>query len=214
VVISAEDIVLVEPNFRLHTIKSVLDLMLNVLHSRVFHFLEHLKAIKLMAREIEEKITTSIENKHLIQMFNLSESLVYYSNAINANNVVLVKLRNHIEKSGSSPEAVEVLDDITIDNNQCYEQAKTYSTVFAGMMDARGNLINNNVNVLLRKLTIINVVFLPLNLIAGIGGMSEFTMMTEGINWRISYTLFSVAIVLIGWLTAYLLGRLNFGGRT
>ncbi|HKZ22196.1 MAG TPA: magnesium transporter CorA family protein, partial [candidate division Zixibacteria bacterium] len=65
----------------------------------------------------------------------------------------------------------------------------------------------------LRKLTIINVVFLPLNLIASIGGMSEFTMMTRSINWRTSYFLFLAAMVLIGWLTAFFLGRMNFGGN-
>ncbi len=31
-------------------------------------------------------------------------------------------------------------------------------------MDARGNLVNNNMNTLLKNLTLINVVFLPLNL--------------------------------------------------
>ena len=60
-------------------------------------------------------------------------------------------------------------------------------------------------NSLLKNLTIINVIFLPLNLIAGIGGMSEFSMMTQGIDWRVSYFLFFVALVLIGWLTAYML---------
>lgn len=214
VMISSNDIPLIEGGFRhSHPIGSTLDLMLNFLHDTVYHFLGHLKVIKQVARELEQKITASIENKHLIQMFNLSESLVYYINAINSNSGVLVRLRNHIEKTGFSSETIEHLDDVIIDNNQCYEQAKTYSTVFAGLMDARGNLVNNNMNVLLRKLTIINVVFLPLNLIASIGGMSEFTMMTRGINWRTSYFLFSAAMVLIGWLTAFFLGRMNFGGN-
>jgi magnesium transporter len=212
VIISSEDFPLVESGFKhSHSLNSPLDLMLTFLHDTVYHFLGHLKVIKQVARELELKITASIENKHLIQMFNLSESLAYYINAINSNSGVLVKLRNHIEKNGYPPETLEHLDDVNIDNNQCYEQAKTYSTVFAGLMDARGNLVNNNVNVLLRKLTIINVVFLPLNLIASIGGMSEFTMMTRGINWRVSYFLFFAVMILIGWLTAYFLGRMNFG---
>jgi hypothetical protein len=59
---------------------------------------------------------------------------------------------------------------------------------------------------------LINVVFLPLNLIASIGGTSEFTMMTEGIDWRISYSLFYIAIVLIGWLTAIVLRKMSLGG--
>jgi magnesium transporter len=49
--------------------------------------------------------------------------------------------------------------------------------------------MNNSMNNLLRKLTLINVVFLPLNLIASIGGMSEFSMMTAGAPWWVSYPL-------------------------
>jgi magnesium transporter len=58
----------------------------------------------------------------------------------------------------------------------------------------------------------INVVFLPLNLIAGIGGMSEFSMMTHGVDWKVSYSLFLIAMVLIGLLTGVALGKINFGG--
>jgi magnesium transporter len=46
---------------------------------------------------------------------------------------------------------------------------------------------------------------MPLNILAGIGGMSEFTMMTEGIRWPIAYGLFTVGLVLVGWLTYVLL---------
>jgi magnesium transporter len=191
-------------------LNSITDILMNSLYFTIHHFLEHLKVIKLISRELQQKINTSMENAHLIQMFNLSESLVYYLNAINANNVVLVKLRNHIEKTGSSPEIVELLDDIIIENNQCYKPAEIYSTIFSGLMDARGSLVNNNMNVLLRKLTIINVVFLPLNLIASIFGMSEYSMITSAVNWQISYSLFLLAMLLIGWFTAYSLGRLSF----
>jgi Mg2+ and Co2+ transporter CorA len=50
---------------------------------------------------------------------------------------------------------------------------------FSGFDGCAANFVNNNMNVLLKNLTIINVIFLPLNLIAGIGGMSEFSMMTK-----------------------------------
>ena len=72
-------------------------------------------------------------------------------------------------------------------------QADIYSSVLSGLMDARGTIVNNNMNVLLKNLTLINIVFLPLNLIASIGGMSEWSMMTQGLDWRISYSLFSSA---------------------
>jgi len=213
VVVLPDDIPLTESGGR-HApqLGSVFDVMLAFLYYTTRHYLEHLKVIKMVSRELQQRINTSMENKHLIQMFNLSESLIYYLNAINANGAALIKLNNHAQKAGYPAEAIELLDDIIIENNQCYKQAEIYSTVYSGLMDARGSLVNNNVNVLLRKLTLINVVFLPLNLIAGIGGMSEFSMMTQGIDWKISYSSFLIAMVLIGVLTGVILGRINFGG--
>ncbi|MCX7106361.1 MAG: magnesium transporter CorA [Methylococcales bacterium] len=68
-------------------------------------------------------------------------------------------------------------------------------------MDATVGFINVNQNKDIKRLTIISVVFMPLNVLAGIGGMSEFTMMTEGVPWPIAYSTFAVALITIGWLT-------------
>ena len=126
--------------------------------------------------------------------------------------MVLTRLRTHAERTGFAADDLALLDDLLIENNQCYKQAEIYSTVFSGLMDARGSLVNNNMNVLLKNLTLINVVFLPLNLIASIGGMSEYSMMTQGLDWRVSYLLFFVAMVAIGLVTAVLLRRVDIGG--
>jgi magnesium transporter len=213
-IVLTEDIPICDPNVRqLSRLDTTMDVLLNFLSNTIHHYLEHLKVIKMISRDIQKKINTSMENKHLIQMINMSESLVYYTNAINGNETVLVRLRSFAEKQGFSPLIIELLDDLIIENTQCYKQADVYATVFAGLMDARGTLINNNMSLLLKKLTIINIVFLPLNLIASIGGMSEFSMMTQGIHWRISYFAFTLGIILIGWLTYFLLGRIDPGVR-
>jgi len=174
-----------------------LDVLLDVLFNNIHHYLGHLKVIKLVARELQQKFNASMQNQHLVQMFNLSESLIYYINALHSNGAVLTRLRNHAEKQHFSSEAIGLIDDLIIENNQCYKQAEIYSTVFSGLIDARGNLMNNSMNNLLRKLTLINVVFLPLNLIASIGGMSEFSMMTAGTPWWVSYPLF-LTVMLLG----------------
>lgn len=212
VVVLTEDIPISDPTVRQFTrFETPMDVLLNFLSNTIHHYLEHLKVIKMISRDIQKKINTSLENKHLIQMINLSESLVYYTNAISGNDTVLVRLRSFAEKQSFPAQTVSLLDDLMIENTQCYKQADVYATVFAGLMDARGTLINNNMSLLLKKLTIINIVFLPLNLIASIGGMSEFTMMTEGVHWHISYLFFFIGIFLIGWLTYILLGRIDPG---
>ncbi|WP_271193639.1 magnesium transporter CorA family protein [Pseudomonas turukhanskensis] len=186
-----------------------LDVLLDVLFNNIHHYLGHLKVIKLVARELQSKFNASMENKHLAQMFNLSESLIYYINAIHSNGAVLTRLRNHAEQQHFGSAALARIDDLIIENNQCLKQAEIYSTVFSGLIDARGNLMNNSMNTLLRKLTLINVVFLPLNLIASIGGMSEFSMMTSSLPWWCSYPLFLLAMAGIGTLVVLALKRMT-----
>jgi len=69
------------------------------------------------------------------------------------------------------------------------------------LMDASVGFININQNKVVKRLTTVSVIFLPLNVLAGIGGMSEFSMMTQGIPWPISYTIFTIGLGIVGWLT-------------
>jgi magnesium transporter len=209
VIILGEDIGLANGKQPQH-IDTVADIVLNLFSQTTRHFLEHLKVIKQISREVQYKINTALENEYLIQMFSLGESLTYYLNAISSNTVVLTKIRNHVDKIGLSQAQVEFLDDIMIENNQCSKQAEIYSSILSGLMDARGTLVNNNMNVILKNLTIINTVFLPLNLIASIGGMSEFSMMTKGMDWRVTYLLFLVAMVILGWLTTLFIHKFSW----
>jgi magnesium transporter len=210
-VVMAEDVSLIRAGDRATSLQ---DVLLRIMAATVNEFMVELKAVKRTSRTVQTELTHSIENRQLLKMFNLSEGLVYHINAIDANGGVLRKLRALGTRIGFDERDMEVLDDIIIDNNQCSRQGQVFSTVLAGMLDARGNLINNNMNVLLKNLTIINVIFLPLAVITGIGGMSEYTMMLEhhSIDWRLGYTVFTLALTLLGfglWLAVR-----AFVGRT
>ncbi len=73
------------------------------------------------------------------------------------------------------------------------------------LMDATVGFININQNRVLYRLTILSVIFMPLNVIAGIGGMSEFSMMTKNIPWPVSYSFFAVGLLIVAWVTLIIL---------
>ncbi len=184
-----------------HRVSSILDVLLRLLSRTIIHFLGHLKVIDSISNEIKQKVNTSMENRYLLQMFDLSESLVYYLNAISSNGAVLDKLHVSAKRLGLGPYELEILEDVQIENNQCYKQANIFSSILTGLMDARGTVVNNNVNTLLKRLTIINTIFLPLNLLASIGGMSEYSAWTAKMVWPIAYGFFMLGMVLIGAIT-------------
>lgn len=189
------------------------DVVLRFLLHTVRHYLAHLKIIKQVSQDLEAKISASMENRYLLQMFTLSESLVYYQNAIEANGAVLSKLKAGVERAAFPAPDPDVLDDLMLENRQCARQAQIYGQVLSGLMDARGTIVNNNMNVMLKNLTLINVIFLPLNLIASLLGMSEFTMMTRGLDWRVAYALFGAGMLALALATWKLLVRAFEPGR-
>ncbi len=69
------------------------------------------------------------------------------------------------------------------------------------LMDAIVGFVNINQNKVIKQLTIISIIFMPLNFLAGVGGMSEYSMMTHGISWPLSYGIFTIAMILVGWIT-------------
>ena len=69
------------------------------------------------------------------------------------------------------------------------------------LMDATIGFININQNRRVTQLTMLSVVFLPMNILAGMGGMSEYSAVTEGVPKVISYAAFAIGSALIGWLT-------------
>lgn len=208
VIVSSEDIFLFEGK-QFTNIESLFDVVLKLLSQSINHFIEHLKVISMITDELEEKINKSMENKHLINLFALGKSLVYYLNAIEANTTVINKLKRNGVKFKFTEDQFDLIEDVLIENTQCYRQAEIYSSISAGMMDVRASIVNNNLGVLMKQLTMINIVFMPLNLIAGIGGMSEFSMMTAGINWKISYSLFFLSMIVIGYITFVFIKRME-----
>jgi magnesium transporter len=75
------------------------------------------------------------------------------------------------------------------------------------LMDATVGFININQNKRVSKLTSISIIFMPINILAGIGGMSEFSMMSKDFNleWPVAYAGFLVCSALIGWGTYHVL---------
>jgi magnesium transporter len=68
-------------------------------------------------------------------------------------------------------------------------------------MDATVGFLNVNQNKDLKRLTVISVVFMPINVLAGIGGMSEFSMMTHAVSWQVAYSIFIIGMIGIGIMT-------------
>ena len=88
VVLQAEPMPLFEHGrmpLRGNTIQGVL---LRLFHHATHHFLQHLRIIRNISDEIENKIEFAVTNKSLVNMFALMKCLTYYESATSANQVI------------------------------------------------------------------------------------------------------------------------------
>jgi magnesium transporter len=178
--------------------------MLRMIYRSIFHYLEHLKIISQISDELQGKINTAMENKHLINLFTLEKSLEYYLNSINSNGALIDKLRANAAKIGFNTEELELLDDIFIENNQCFKQAEIYSNILASLMDARASIVSNNLNVLLKTLNIITICIMVPTLVVSIFSMNVALPVTQegtfSSFWFIMLlALLSVMLVIFVW---------------
>lgn len=184
-------------------------LLLRLLHHATRHFLQDLRIINSISDEIENKIEFAVTNKSLVNMFALHKSLTYYESATAANQVLLRRLQNDSNRIGFNVDEIEFLEDISVENQQSLNIAKIYSDILSKMSDARMAVGNNNLARIMKYLAIINIVFMPLTVITGLGGMSEFTMMTQGIAWPHAYSLLVLVLSITGYITYVIVTKIG-----
>jgi magnesium transporter len=171
VIVSGEDIKPLEGR-QFQRISSLPDLLLRFLYRTTLHYLEHLRIINQISDELENKVRTAMENRHLINLFSLEKGMVYYHNAIHSNGVLIDKLKANAAKIGFTPENLEYLDDLAVENNQCYKQAEIFSNIFASLMDARASIVSNNLNVLMKTLNLITIAIMVPTFVVSVFSMN------------------------------------------
>lgn len=179
IIVQSDDLALFEGR-QFTRVSTLPEVMLKLLYRSIFHFLEHLKIINTISGELEQKINEAMENRYLINLFGLEKSLVYYVSSINSNGMLLEKLRLNSQKFGFTPEELEFLDDTIIENTQCYKQADIYSSILAGLMDARVSIVSNNLNVLMKTLNIITIGIMVPTLVVSIFSMNVTLPILQG----------------------------------
>lgn len=186
---------------------TIQDLILRIIFRSINHFEEHIKVISMISDELEQQINKSISNRQLLNMFTLEKSLVFYLDGIGSNRMVIGKLKSSAAKIALSAANIEYLDDLAIENAQCYEMAQNYSQVIASLMDARASVISNNLNVMMKNLNAIVIAIAIPSFLAGIGGMSEFSNIIGFNNWKFGYPTFILCMILLAVSTFFIIKK-------
>lgn len=134
-------------------------------------FLKSLEEINTTLNQIEERLHISTRNVELERLMQLEKSLVYFSTSLRTNQVMIERLLR-------SPllvkyeEDTELLEDTMVENSQAIEMTNIYSNILSGMMDAYASVISNNLNIVLKILTVVTILMQVPTIITSFYGMN------------------------------------------
>jgi magnesium transporter len=147
------------------------EFILQLLLSSTLWYLKYLKQINSYNQIVEKDFEKSIKNKELHKMLKMEKCLVYFITSLRGNSNLLLKLQNtKIAKENEFDK--DLFEDIEIELKQAIETANIYSDIQSVMMDAFASVISNNLNQVMKQLTLISIILMIPTLIASIFGMN------------------------------------------
>jgi magnesium transporter len=147
--------------------------VLQIMEQNVLRFMDSLKKLNLKRNLIENELYVSSRNEELKQLLRIEKSLVYFVNALSANELLKLKLkRTDFLRVGEREEASDFFEDIIIDNGQALSMANIYANILSGTMEAYTSIVSNNLNTFIQRLTVITIILMVPTLVASFFGMN------------------------------------------
>ena len=165
-------------------------------------YLVYLRRIDRISSSTEARLHASVRNEELIQMLNLEKSLVYFSTSLKSDEVTL----NKIAQGRIIPlyeDDQDLLEDVLVEVHQAIEMANIYSGTLSGTMDAFASIISNNLNIVMKVLSVITIVMAIPNIVFGFYGMNV-ELPFDGVplldNWAFPLFLAAAGCLVAAWI--------------
>lgn len=169
-------------------------------------FNSSIKTIKNDTEQLENEIQSSTENKQLFELMDMQKSLIYFNAALEQNLVVLQKAFDTTWFMPSR-QSQNALFDIIIENKQAMASSKIQLELLTQLGAMFSAIVGNNMNIVMKVLTVITISLTIPTLIGGIYGMNVDLPFQHDGNafWWIMFA--TIALVS---LTVWLLRRHKF----
>ncbi|MEI6056981.1 MAG: CorA family divalent cation transporter, partial [Lentisphaerota bacterium] len=176
---------------------------------------EAIETLEIELENAEETMLLNPSNFNLVDLLHLRHDLLALRKSLIHEREIFVKICRK-DCPFITEKAIYHYRDIYDHLAKILELTETFREIVTSLMEIHLSLLNNQMakaanqtNSTVRRLTFITTIFMPLTLLAGIGGMSEWSMMTTPANWKISYPAFLLGMIIIGIGTYFLLKRLE-----
>ncbi len=163
----------------------------------------------------EEILLNQVENFQPVQLLEIRRKLLSLRKSLFHEREIMTKIIR-MDSPFISQKVIVQYRDIYDHLAKFFEMAEAFREIETSLMELYSSLLNNYMtkmsnatNISVRRLTLIATIFMPLTLIASIGGMSEWTMITGQENWKLAYPLFILGMMVIGIATFFVIKRME-----
>jgi len=161
----------------------------------VDHYFVALEVFSERSERLEEEVMTDPSQKTIEAIHALKRELILLRRSA----WPMREIINGLDREGASLISLNTqiyLRDVYDHAIQAIDTIETLRDVVSGLLDIYLSTISNRMNEVMKVLTIIATIFIPLTLIAGIYGMN-FEHMPE-LDWRWGYPMVWLVMILIG----------------
>lgn len=160
----------------------------------VDHYFLILEKVGEKIERLEEKVQLEPTPEILQDIHDLKREIIYFRKQVWP---VREVLRNwHKTESALVQDASKVfISDVYDHTIQIIDTIESFRDIISGLMDLYLSSVSNRMNEVMKVLTIMATIFIPLTFVAGIYGMN-FKFMPE-LEWRWSYPILWVLLVVI-----------------
>ena len=134
-------------------------------------YLNLLREITRATELVEDRLQKSTQNRELLELLKYQKSLTYFATALRSNEVMMERVQR-TQLFNYYEEDQDLLEDVLTENQQAIQMTNINTEILASMMDAFASIISNNLNVVLKALAAITIIFNVPTIVASFYGMN------------------------------------------
>jgi magnesium transporter len=120
---------------------------------------------------VEDRLQNSIKNKEVMELLKYQKSLVYFTQGIRSNEVLMERLQK-MKLFTQYEEDEDLLEDVITENQQAYSMTEISTNIMNSMVDAFATIVSNNVNDVMKFLASMTIVLSIPSIVVGFFGMN------------------------------------------
>ncbi len=173
------------------------DLLLSLMLSTSVWYLKYLKQMNVMMNVAEQRLEEKMDNDELMRMMGIGKFLIYFITSLKGNSMVLARIKMRLR---TLPHDEDLLEDVEIETQQALDTAGIYSNILDRQQEAYSSVIGNNLNRIMKTLTVVTILLMIPTVVAGYYGMNVPNGMEE---WWLGFPValvISAVLIAVGYL--------------